>query len=521
MTSDRTLRVVLIGDARSLQRSLETASENIRKFGADAAQQTAGVTALTASENQLSATTAMTTTATRGLIDVTDIKSRSLTAGAEVVRRLTEVQELNTQSMFRLVGTSAALGASLGGPLTQAIGAAAAGLVILITRLLQSGESAEQAQKRIDSYVRSLGDIGSDDVRSRLISAQQHLATLQQEEERLRSTVVSGRLAMEERANALRTLTKSIGEQEREVANLSDALAVLARREADAAQKAFEHAVASGGAATAAFVAAQLLKLTSDDIERVDAAWDRAAETIRSAFEGEIKLRQLIDVLTEAADPGAALRSTLDGLSNSIKGVGDGSDKLKNSITGLKQPTDEQTAALRALEQQLAAAERRSESLAGKFGRLGDELRAGADALVKQLLGAGVSAEEAAAQARAQLAAGATAKIDLLNQALRAGTIDPGTAIRLATALQRGTPDPLLVELGLVPKLAHGGTVERTGIAVVHRGETFSGGGDSMGGVRSVVMPVYLGSTQIATLVLEGVLGLERTGRVRVISVPA
>lgn len=42
-----------------------------------------------------------------------------------------------------------------------------------------------------------------------------------------------------------------------------------------------------------------------------------------------------------------------------------------------------------------------------------------------------------------------------------------------------------------------------------------------MGGVRSVVMPVYLGSTQIATLVLEGVLGLERTGRVRVISVPA
>ena len=223
--------------------------------------------------------------------------------------------------------------------------------------------------------------------------------------------------------------------------------------------------------------------------------------------------------------------------------LADATDSITEAITGKKaaqaaetyvakaatEAVREQEKALRDLSAATEKAAARNDSLAASFGRLGDVTRENANRdFAGRLVASGISPEVAKALATTAPKIGTPQEaFDLVNAALAKGTIDAGTGLRLLEAARTGTPDPLMLQLGLVPGLADGGIVRaRSGGTLALLGE---GGRDEAvvplgsggyGGNTYVTVNIQTLDAQTAVDATVRVLGLaEAQGRISNVTV--
>jgi hypothetical protein len=292
---------------------------------------------------------------------------------------------------------------------------------------------------------------------------------------------------------------------------------------------------ADGLSAEAVALAAELRKVTSSSLaasyatslysaelagaEAASAdAYTAAVNHIRGVLAEEEALSGLTDSLLKSAGWTDRYTESTDRSDSSTRNA---TASTRGATAASKEASDalrEQADALEEVNRIMEDAARRSDSLAGSFARLGDKARADAAAaaadVARQLRGGGVSPEDAArigAEAGKLDAVGGVPRraYDLVVAALQAGTIDTTTANRLFRAAVSGTPDPLMLELGLVPGLASGGIVR------ARRGGTLALLGE--GGQDEAVVPLGrgrgVGTTVININVTAGVGDPDAIGR--------
>lgn len=190
--------------------------------------------------------------------------------------------------------------------------------------------------------------------------------------------------------------------------------------------------------------------------------------------------------------------------------------KVTNAVGGL-------TAAQKALEEQMRKAQERADSLTQSLARNADEAARNAGSYLTTLLNAGVPIEEAVKQSEALKGAAFNADVAKISAAFEKGTVTWDEAQRLIHARSVGTPDPLDVELGLVPKLAHGGIVRaRPGGTMALLGE---GGRDEAvvpldAGVGGVTVNIYaLDGQTAADATVRALTLLVKQGRISPITI--
>lgn len=198
-----------------------------------------------------------------------------------------------------------------------------------------------------------------------------------------------------------------------------------------------------------------------------------------------------------------------------------------NAARSATDATRDQERALRDLESAAARLASRNDSLAQSFARLGDDARAAAkrtaDDFAGRLVAAGVPAAEAA-----RIAAPPAERVvpqsvfDIINASIATGTIDPGAGLRLANAWKAGTPDPLMVALGLAIPAAHGGIVRaRPGGTLLLAGEAGQDeaivplGSGGIGGNTTIYLTVNsLDGQTAADATVRALTALESQGRI-------
>ncbi|MDA1095438.1 MAG: hypothetical protein O3A25_19580, partial [Acidobacteria bacterium] len=180
-------------------------------------------------------------------------------------------------------------------------------------------------------------------------------------------------------------------------------------------------------------------------------------ETLKRLWKQEETLRLATEAITERI---TGKRAAQDAATVSTRGA---SEASKAAATAER----EHVQALAEVERAMAAAQARAQSLAQQFGSLRDAIVQQQGQTTLDLLKLGVSPEDASREAAKGAAASMRLRTDQIVAAISKGTIGIEAGQRALNALRGGTPDPVLLALGLVPGLAAGGIVTRPTMALI------------------------------------------------------
>ena len=260
----------------------------------------------------------------------------------------------------------------------------------------------------------------------------------------------------------------------------------------------------------AAFIAAKALEGGLDD---ASTASGPLRDRLDELYERETKLKGITDALTESYTHANAIQA---GLTAAKKAD---SEEMKRQAEGSKIMTDLVNISIAAYEK----LQNTLTSLTGKFALMGDRARQAGFETVKAGFAA-AGGNQGAALAAIQAGAAETARgIAEANALIGRAFATEGSVLfgdiaatnRALKAVQSGVPDPLLVELGLVKPLAHGGIVRaRPGGTLALLGEggrdeavvPLGGSAGGMGGTVNVYLsgvitdPVATGRAVAAAL---------------------